>query len=193
MNEAKTTFREKTKQKNTHTLQYKPTTHTYTRITKGPGPVRPSLPSRLAQWTARSLSSLPGMQRSRLLLRRAAMLLEWKPGVSERNWGRNPRPSTLSAGEYRPRCGRGATPGHRVAHRQLYCGRGGPRRGGKMAVFLRLERLPVFSCASFLPLCRVFRSRQALGGPLLASALRVACARSTRRCRPPTRCAPRAN
>lgn len=61
---------------------------------KGTGPVVwPSLPSRLAQWTARSLSSLPVMQRYCLLLHRAAMLSEWKPGVSREKLG--PKSATI--------------------------------------------------------------------------------------------------
>lgn len=123
--------------------------HTHNKET---GPVWPSLPSRLAQWTARSLSSLPVMQRSCLLLHRAAMLSEWKPGVSERNWGRNPWPSTLSAGEYHLIPGRGSTGNCLFTH---LCGIAAMAalRGAKDAYFLRLKRLPIF-LASFLPLCR---------------------------------------
>lgn len=48
----------KKENKNTHTLQYEHTTHTYTRTTKGPGPVRPSLPSPVGAMN-RTLSLIP--------------------------------------------------------------------------------------------------------------------------------------
>lgn len=96
--------------------------------------------------------------------------------MSERNWGRNPRPSTLSAGEYR------LLPGPHGAGRLLstrrcrYCVRGGSRRGRggrKRRVVVSLERLP-----PFLPLCllppvvSVLPLQTAALGPLLASASR---------------------
>lgn len=134
--------------------------HTHNKET---GPPRPSLPSRLAQWTARSLSSLPVMQRSRLLLRRAAMLSEWKPGVSERNWGRNPRPSTLSAGEYHLLSGRGSTGHWLVTYRCGYCRYRGRERGYR-GVFRQAEAAASLSAACLLPpVVSVFRSRQLSG------------------------------
>lgn len=123
-----------------------------------PSPPLPSFPSRLAQWTARSLSSLPGMQRSCLLLRRAAMLSEWNPGVSETNWGSNPQPSTLSAGECRLRLGRDRSGGYLLAHGLDIVPFAGWK--GQRWVFYA-----AWAAASRLlpPVVSVFRSRQLTG------------------------------
>lgn len=152
-------------------LQIHPTIQTDYTHNKGTGPVWPSLPSRLAQWTARSLSSLPVMQRSCLLLRRAAMLSEWKPGVSERNWGRNPRPSTLSAGEYRLLACRGSAGRCLSTHRWGYCCNGGSDRGVKRRISRGWSGCLPFCCLPPSSRCVGLPLQTALG-PLLASASR---------------------
>lgn len=115
----------------------------------------PPLASWMAQWTVRSLSSLPVMQRCCLLLRWAAMLSEWKPGVSETSWGRNPWPSTLSAGEYQRLSGRGCVSYLLSDPRCLNCRSGGLWEWVNGECSETPKRLPPFQLpASFLSLCR---------------------------------------
>lgn len=109
------------------------------------------------------------MQRSCLLLRRAAMLSEWKPGVLERNWGWNPRPSTLSAGEYRVASGRGCSGGCLCTLRCGYCRYCGSERALNANILRGWSGCLPFCCLPPSSRCVGLPLQTALG-PLLASA-----------------------
>ena len=72
--------------------------------------------------------------------------------MSERNWGQNPRPSTLSAGEYRRLPGRGSAGSHFLAPSCCIVV-ASALKGANDGYFVRLKRLLLF-LASFLSLCR---------------------------------------